>query len=237
VSETSTAVWPKPPVVLTAEQEKIRDEWMKIWLTQVQSKGLMSLLVEEFNHRYPLRSAKAGQRTLEIGAGVGAHAGYEKLATQEYHCVELRQELADEIRKRHPLTHTSTGDCQQRLDFPDAHFDRVIAIHVLEHLPDLPRALDEVRRLLKPGGLFSVVIPAEGGLGYQLARKVSSQRLFEKRFNTSYDWYIKSEHCNTAREVLDELEKKFVVDHQLYYPAIVPSVDLNLLIGLTLRAR
>jgi SAM-dependent methyltransferase len=235
---TATAsVWPKRPAPLTADQERIRDEWMKIWLTEAQSKGLMSLLVEQFNHRYPLRTARSGQRTLEIGAGVGAHAEFEKLDAQEYHCVELRQELADEIKRRFPNTHTSAGDCQQRLDFPDGHFDRVVAIHVLEHLPDLPRALDEVRRLLKPGGKFSVVIPAEGGLGYQLARKVSSQRMFEKRFHQSYDWLIKSEHVNDAREVLAELEKKFVIDHQLYYPALVPSIDLNLLIGLTLVPR
>ena len=233
----STTVWPKTVPVLTADQERIRDEWMKIWLTEHQSKGLLSVLVEQFNHRYPLRSASKGARTLEVGAGVGAHAAFEDLDSQDYHCVELRQELCDEISRRYPKAHAAVGDCQQRLDFPDAHFDRAIAIHVLEHLPDLPRALDEIRRVLKPDGRFSVVIPAEGGLGYQLAREISSKRLFEKRFHTSYDWYIKSEHVNSAREVLAELERTFVVDHQLYYPALVPSVDLNLLIGLTLKPR
>jgi ubiquinone/menaquinone biosynthesis C-methylase UbiE len=35
------------------------------------------------------------------------------------------------------------------MPFEDGYFDRVIAIHVLEHLPDLPRALREISRLMK----------------------------------------------------------------------------------------
>ncbi|MCE7981066.1 MAG: class I SAM-dependent methyltransferase [Caldilinea sp. CFX5] len=40
----------------------------------------------------------------------------------------------------------------QALDFADGAFDAVIANHMLYHVPDLPRALSEIRRVLKPGG-------------------------------------------------------------------------------------
>lgn len=40
----------------------------------------------------------------------------------------------------------------QAIPFPDAAFDAVIANHMLYHVPDRPRALAEIRRVLKPGG-------------------------------------------------------------------------------------
>ena len=42
----------------------------------------------------------------------------------------------------------------QELPFADASFDGVIANHMLFHVEDLPRALGEVARVLRPGGLF-----------------------------------------------------------------------------------
>jgi len=40
----------------------------------------------------------------------------------------------------------------QSIPFRDESFDAVIANHMLYHVPDIARALDEVRRVLKPGG-------------------------------------------------------------------------------------
>jgi SAM-dependent methyltransferase len=40
------------------------------------------------------------------------------------------------------------------LPFADASFDTVIANHMLYHVPDLPRALAEIQRVLKPAGHF-----------------------------------------------------------------------------------
>ncbi len=50
----------------------------------------------------------------------------------------------------HRFTFT-VADARQ-LPFADASFDAVIANHMLYHVPDLPRALREVRRVLKPDG-------------------------------------------------------------------------------------
>jgi ubiquinone/menaquinone biosynthesis C-methylase UbiE len=40
------------------------------------------------------------------------------------------------------------------IPFADASFDAVIANHMLYHVPDRPRALAEIRRVLRPGGRF-----------------------------------------------------------------------------------
>jgi ubiquinone/menaquinone biosynthesis C-methylase UbiE len=45
------------------------------------------------------------------------------------------------------------------LPFPDATFDGVTALDVLEHIPDDAAALAEVRRVLKPGGALIATVP------------------------------------------------------------------------------
>jgi SAM-dependent methyltransferase len=237
MSAPTMGPWPKKIPELTVEQARISNDWMKHWLDEQMTKKAYLRLVDNFNQRYPLRSVRPGARTLELGAGVGTHCEWENLTNQEYYCNELRGELAKKIRERFPPARTAIGDCQERLDFPDQFFDRVIAIHVLEHLPNLPGALAEVHRLLKPTGQFSVVIPCEGGFGYQLARRVSSQRMFEKRYHWSYHDYIRTEHVNTAIEVIALLEEKFVVKHRTFFPSLIPVIDLNLVIGLTLQRK
>jgi SAM-dependent methyltransferase len=51
------------------------------------------------------------------------------------------------------------ADVQRGLPFPDASFDHVFAVHVLEHLDDLLVALRELHRVLRPGGTLHVLCP------------------------------------------------------------------------------
>lgn len=46
-----------------------------------------------------------------------------------------------------------------RLGFPDATFDAVFACHSLEHAYDIPTALAEWARVLKPGGYWAIEVP------------------------------------------------------------------------------
>jgi len=232
-----TSQWPKVIAPLNPEQKVISDDFMKYW-HEVLPKRFG--LVDRFNHRYPVNHApKEFARTLEIGAGIGEHLDYERLTEPQRHgyvAVELRPNMADEIQLRHPEVQTTIGDCQERLEFADGYFDRILAIHVLEHLPNLPAAVTEMHRLCDPKkGVFSVVIPCEGGWAYSLARRISAQRIFEKRYGQSYDWFIQREHINRPEEILAELGRCFRIVHQSYFPMGLPVVHFNLCIGLTLK--
>jgi hypothetical protein len=231
--------WPKTFPPLTPEQQRISDDFMKTWLEVLpQRYGA----IERFNHRYPVRHAPAGfRRTLEIGAGLGEHLKYEALTDEQrtnYHAVDFRANITAELARRCPDIQVTTGDCQERLDYPDGYFDRIMAIHVLEHLPDLPRCAAEMYRLCdKERGAFTIVIPCEGSLAYSLARKVSAQRIFERRYNQPYKWFIEREHVNRPHEILEELDPYFTVSNRGFFPFPVPMLWCNLVIGLTLRPR
>jgi len=216
--------------VLTAEQDRIRDDFMAYWHEVLPNRYGV---IERFNHGWPAKTARRGERTLEIGAGLGEHLNTEpEFAREDYVACELRPEMAAVIAERHPTVEVITADCQQRMPFEDGSFDRALAIHVLEHLPDLPAALAEIHRLLKPTGRFVVVIPCEGGLAYSLARRVSAQRVFEKRYKMSYRWCIESEHINVPSEILEECSAYFRIVRRRYFPLVIPLTAPNLVIGL-----
>jgi SAM-dependent methyltransferase len=147
--------------------------------------------------------------------------------------------MASEIAQRHPYVTTVVGDAESGLPFGAAEFDRVLAIHVLEHLPNLPAALDEVHRVLRPGGVLSVVLPCEGGLLYTLGRRLTTQRIFEKRYGMSFDWCIASEHVNVVPEIVAELDARFARERRssAWFPSRLATVHANVCAGFTYRRR
>ena len=50
------------------------------------------------------------------------------------------------------------------LPFADAAADVVLAMHMLYHVPDIPQAVAELRRVLRPGGTLLAAANAAGGL-------------------------------------------------------------------------
>lgn len=64
-----------------------------------------------------------------------------------------------------------------------------------------------------------------------------TRRIFEKRYQQSYDWFVDSEHINSPEEIVGELRSRFRIIHQQYFPLVIPIVPLNLVIGLTLAPR
>jgi ubiquinone/menaquinone biosynthesis C-methylase UbiE len=226
--------WPKIVPQLSPEQERIRDDFMRHWHEVLPNRYAV---IERFNHGYAARGARAGAKTIEIGAGLGEHLAFEPYQDENYCAVELRAEMAEAIERKYPRVQTIVGNCQERLPVEDASIDRALAIHVLEHLPDLPSAIGELRRVLKDQGQLVVVIPCEGGLAYGLARRISAQRVFERRYKLSYDWFIKSEHINVPKEIIPELTKHFEIVERRYFPLKLPITTINLVIGLTMRPR
>jgi SAM-dependent methyltransferase len=235
-----SAKWPKVLPPLTDEQRKISDEFMKLWHELLPKRYGM---IESFNHNFPVRhSQKQFTTTLEIGAGLGEHINYEKLTAEQeknYYALELRENMAAEIRKSFPKIHAIVGDCQAKLDFPEEFFDRAIAVHVLEHLPNLPACIREIYRLLnKQNGRFLVVIPTEGSLAYSFARKISADRVYRKHFPGKYSWFYKREHINVPHEILAELKPYFTIQTRRLFPLpFLPFVASNLCIGLSLTPR
>jgi ubiquinone/menaquinone biosynthesis C-methylase UbiE len=236
--DAAPSKWPKTAPPLTEVQKAISDDFVKLWHETLPSYGL----VERFNHGWVVKTAPASfSTTLEIGAGLGEHLSYERLTQAQqssYVAIDIRDNMAAELRRRYPQVQVLVADCQERLDFPDNFFDRIVAVHVLEHLPNLPAAIREMYRLCnKLSGVFQVVIPCEGSPAYTACRRISAQRIFEKRYKQSYRWFVAREHINLPQEILAELDPYFTVERRAFFPFPLPFIWCNLCIGLTLKPK
>jgi SAM-dependent methyltransferase len=97
----------------------------------------------------------AGEAVLEIGPGLGTdHAQFARAGARMFaldltdrHLRLTQQRFASERL----VTRAVRGDAEQ-LPFADASFDSVYSYGVLHHTPDTAGAVDEIRRVLRPGG-------------------------------------------------------------------------------------
>lgn len=104
-----------------------------------------------------LKRASAYGRLLDVGCGTGYLAA--SLALSGYDVVGVEPDVAARAFARKRLPEVVEAGAYP-LPFSDASFDVVIATDVLEHVPDDQAAVREMFRVLRPGGLAVVTVPA-----------------------------------------------------------------------------
>jgi len=102
-----------------------------------------------------------GKRVLEIGCGNGADGVMFASHGAHYTGVDLTPQAID-ATKRHFATEGLDGqfglENAERLSFADDSFDIVYSCGVLHHTPAPDRAVRDVYRVLKPGGVALVML-------------------------------------------------------------------------------
>jgi SAM-dependent methyltransferase len=117
------------------------------------------LVLAEHLARYRLAAQLApGRRVLDAACGEGyglalmAAAGPESATG-----VDVDPATVEHVRERHGLD-ARQADVRE-LPFADDAFDLVVSFETIEHVPEPERALDELARVLAPGGLLLISTP------------------------------------------------------------------------------
>jgi SAM-dependent methyltransferase len=112
----------------------------------------------------------AGERVLDMACGAGRHAfemyrrGADVVAfDQDADELGTVRDMFVAMREAGEVPSGAEADVKQgdalSLPFADGEFDRVVAAEVLEHIPDDLAAIDELVRVLRPGGTLAVTVP------------------------------------------------------------------------------
>ena len=102
-----------------------------------------------------------GKRVLEVGCGLGANAMHFAEAGAEVTAIDLSDTSVECSRRLfgyRELNGVIKQGNAERLEFPDDSFDMVCSLGVLMLVPDMNAAVNEIYRVLKPGGEIMIML-------------------------------------------------------------------------------
>ncbi len=115
-----------------------------------------------------LKNLRTGSKFLDVGCGLGMGLAYAHQFHCELYATEFDSGALDFVRQHFPVS-THQGDLKSA-QYPDAFFDFVHISHVIEHVLDPRGYVQEMKRILKPGGILAIGTPDISSRLYQWHR-------------------------------------------------------------------
>jgi len=149
-------------------------------------------------------------QTLDFGCGGGVMLPFLAKMSERVIATDTDMLPLEKMQKHFPLAANVVvcdADKSPIRNFKTSSFDLLIALDVLEHIKDLSRTLDELLRLLKPGGRMVISGPTEN-LAYRLGRKLAGPE------------YSGEYHERGVEEIFSLLSRKVRMERvaKLYWP-------------------
>lgn len=101
-----------------------------------------------------------GLRVLELGCGrgIGTDIIFRRFGASEVHAFDIDPDMVEQARRRlvrYPSERLKlyVGDAAS-IEEKDESFDAVFDFGIIHHVPEWPRSIAEVARVLRPGGRF-----------------------------------------------------------------------------------
>jgi SAM-dependent methyltransferase len=125
------------------------------WMDDALYPGVGDNWDDDAFRRFVLEHVTPSTHLLDLGAGAGVvpQMNFRGLAGRV-----VGVDPDERVHSNPHLDEARTG-VGERIPYPDRAFDLVIADNVLEHLEQPKRVFGEVRRVLKPGGVFLAKTP------------------------------------------------------------------------------
>lgn len=208
-----------------------------------QDKGSVGMMMEishkgmEINNNFNKKS-----NILEIGAGSSPHINYLNHDYGKYYFLESSSFAINFLKKKFKKNKKIFYKFYKKnsIPFKKNYFDRIIISHVLEHIPDPEKYLNQMLGLLKKNGVLSIALPTDPGILWRIGRFFLKLLKVKKILNISeeeYNYMIATEHINSIFNLKSIIKYKYsknIIDEK-YLPFKIKNVDLNLFYNVTLK--
>jgi phosphatidylethanolamine/phosphatidyl-N-methylethanolamine N-methyltransferase len=149
-------------------QQRVYEKWAPIY------DAIYHKFLSDAHSKTANAAARCGRDILEVGVGTGLVLRYYPPDRHvvgvdlSVHMLEKAVEKVNDLGLGHVKLLASMDAC--RLGFPDARFDAVAVPFVITLVPDPEGALDEIRRVLKPGG--EIIVTSKLGADRGIVPKI-----------------------------------------------------------------
>jgi ubiquinone/menaquinone biosynthesis C-methylase UbiE len=160
-----------------------------------------------------------GRLLLELGAGAGRNTprylGFDRIVLLDYSRTQLEQ-AQGRLGKSDKYIYVAAD--VYRLPFVDGLFDAATMIRTLHHMADAPKALQQVRKVLQPGGTFILEfankLNLKAVLRYLLGRQTWSPFSWEpvEFVKLNFDFHPQAVR-NWLEKIGFAIEKKLTLSH------------------------
>lgn len=189
-------------------------------------------LFDRYTHQALERGIPLSARfstVLEVGANRGEHFPHVKHPFDRYVVTDLgTPNLLPEVAAD---TRVEALSCDvAALPFADESFERVIVTCVFHHVDSPLDAALEIRRVLRPGGIASILVPNDPGLAYRVGKALTTRRAARRAGVAQASRLVDAiGHHNHFRSIRVQLQHGFEGDDQrvTWYPFRLPLVELN----------
>ena len=161
---------------MDVEQNKVREFWNNaVPMTFVdkpmtyEEKRKFRYELQDYMHDVFKFENFKGKRVLEIGVGGGIDTSEFLLNGAEVVSVDFSQlsvKSANQLLKEAKLNGNILLSDAKRLPLKDAEFDAAYSFGVIHHIPGVEKVLEEIKRVLRPGGIFMGMVYNKDSLLY-----------------------------------------------------------------------
>ncbi len=149
---------------------------------------------------------RPGDRVLDLGCGPGDGAERITAAGGVAFGLDYSQGMLEAARGAPALSGRLLRGDAGRLPFADASFERVVCTNSFHHYPEPLPALREIRRVLRPGGVLSLLDPRKDHLFGWFAIDFVESAVFgldDVRIFSVPQWYRMLSECNFTKAQVD----------------------------------
>lgn len=174
--------WNKTPCGVVNANVNSLDYYLKVEDYRYNQYGIW------MNEFYNYKNHK-GIKLLEVGFGQGTDLVQYAMGGADCYGVDITQKHFDLARKNFELRGLKAKlflEDASKMHFEDDFFDKVVSFGVLHHTPDIEMCIQEIRRVLRPGGVFVMTLYHKWSFFYLL--KIIRDGIFRGQlFSIGYD--------------------------------------------------